>query len=291
MRYPGAKGKLIHEIGGFIFAYYRLNAEIPYREPFFGSGALGLHIMKWRVLSSAWVNDADPGIAAIWQTILDQPEQLCDAILGFTPSTDAFYSIKSRLLAGMIADPVQLALSKLAIHQISFSGLGVMAGGPLGGRTQRVEGAIASRWNAERLCGEVRRAQRVMQQSNAVVTSLDFQAVIDGPGRAFLYLDPPYYQKGPELYQHAFTESDHLRLADCLRRTTNPWLLSYDDTPGIREMYESCEMVELTDLNYSINTARRMGELLILSPGLPNLFDQVSDKRHCASMGRDIFDE
>ena len=226
MRYPGGKGKLLHEIGGFIAAYYLLNGDIPYREPCFGSGVVGLHVMSFRRLSSAWLNDADPGIAAIWQTILHQPEQLCDAILGFTPSTDAFYEFKAGLLAGAIVDRVQLALAKLAIHQISFSGLGVMAGGPLGGRTQRVEGAIASRWNAERLCGEVRRAHEDMLKSNAMVTNLDFQAVIDEPGQAFLYCDPPYYQKGPELYPHAFSESDHLRLADCLRRTANPWLLA-----------------------------------------------------------------
>lgn len=259
MRYPGGKGKLLNEIGGFIAAYYRLNGDSPYREPFFGSGVVGLHIMAFRHLSSAWINDADPGIAALWKTVLHRPDELCDAIHGFTPSTGAFYDIKGKLLAGAIADPVELALSKLAIHQISFSGLGTKAGGPLGGRSQKFEGAISSRWNPETLCREIRRAHELMCKSSAIVTNLDFAAVIDAPGRAFLYLDPPYCEKGPELYQHAFTESDHLRLADCLQRTPNPWLLSYDDTPEIREMYAYAEIVELTDLPYSINTARTKG--------------------------------
>ena len=85
MRYPGGKAKLINEIGGFIAAYYRLNGLRPYREPFFGGGSVGLHLMSFLTLPGAQLNDLDPGIAAIWQAIAGCPGELCDAINRFVP--------------------------------------------------------------------------------------------------------------------------------------------------------------------------------------------------------------
>jgi DNA adenine methylase len=291
VRYPGGKAKLINEIGGFITAYYRLTGPRPYCEPFFGGGSVGLHLMSCLTLPGAQLNDLDPGIAAIWQTIAGSPAELCDAISRFEPTADAFYDLRTRILTGTITESVQLALAKLAIHQMSFSGLGTMAGGPMGGRAQGSDDAVGSRWNAESLCGEVRRAHRLMAASGAVVTNLDFEEVLTASREAFLYLDPPYYVKGSELYQHAFTEADHLRLADGLRRSTNPWILSYDDTPEVRELYAFAQVLEMTDLRYTINTSRTKGELLILSPNVPNLFDRVAAKRKYACAGRDIFEE
>ena len=240
--------------------------------------------------SGAWLNDADPAIAALWSVVLERPDALCEEIHRFQPSVEAFYRFKAALLVGTIRDPVELALAKLAVHQISFSGLGVMSGGPLGGREQRV-GGIGSRWNPDTLCRDVRRDHRAMVNSRAVVSNVDFQEVLEGCGKALVYLDPPYYEKGQQLYQYAFRSDDHVRLAASLRRTANPWILSYDDAPQVREMYAFAQVLEMRDLNYSINTQRVRGELLILSPNMPNLFDQVADKRKYAGGSPDIFAE
>ena len=83
-------------------------------------------------------------------------------------------------------------------------------------------------------------------------TSLDFADVIaDTRYRSLLYLDPPYYVKGNDLYQHGFTVDDHRRLADALRETEHAWVLSYDDCPEIRRLYEWA-YAESLDVNYSI---------------------------------------
>ena len=149
--------------------------------------------------------------------------------------------------------------------------------------------AVDSRWNATALIGEVRRAHRIMVRSHAVVTNQDFEDVIDCPGDAFLYLDPPYYVKGGELYQHAFQHEDHLRLAACLERSTNPWLLSYDDAPEIRELYKFAE-IRSVSLNYTISGAREKSELLICPRSLAHLFDSAAEKNKEQS-GTDIFED
>jgi site-specific DNA-adenine methylase len=57
------------------------------------------------------------------------------------------------------------------------------------------------------------------------------------PEDGFVYLDPPFYQQGQVLYKHAFQEEDHVRMARTLRSAAYRWVLSYDDHPAIRELY------------------------------------------------------
>ena len=80
---------------------------------------------------------------------------------------------------------------------------------------------------------------------------------------SLLYLDPPYYIKGNDLYQHGFTVKDHERLASALKNTKHAWVLSYDDCDEIRELYQwAC--VQPLDVNYSITATKdkKTGERL-----------------------------
>ena len=87
-------------------------------------------------------------------------------------------------------------------------------------------------------------------------THLDFADVIqDTSCGSLLYLDPPYYIKGNDLYQHGFTVEDHERLAIALKNTTHAWVLSYDDCPEIRRLYQWAR-VEPLDVNYSITALK-----------------------------------
>ena len=175
---------------------------------------------------------------------------------------------------------VDIGFKKLGIHQISYSGLGTMSGSPLGGVAQQSRYTIGCRWSPERVCKKV---DEIHEMFAAVAvrgnccTNLDFADMIeDTTCRSLLYLDPPYYVKGSDLYQHGFTTADHLRLADALRTTEHAWVLSYDDCSEVRRMYEWAK-VEPLDVNYSItaiknkNTGKRLSrtktELLICPRG------------------------
>jgi DNA adenine methylase len=72
---------------------------------------------------------------------------------------------------------------------------------------------------------------------------------------SLLYLDPPYFVKGNDLYQFGFSREDHARLSTTLKNTQHAWLLSYDDCPEIRELYKwAC--IEAIDVNYSITALK-----------------------------------
>ncbi len=75
--------------------------------------------------------------------------------------------------------------------------------------------------------------------ANTVIENKDFEALIGQYDRddAFFYCDPPYYDT-ESYYEAAFTETDHIRLRDCLAKIKGKFLLSYNDCPYIRDLYK-----------------------------------------------------
>lgn len=259
IRYPGAKTKVVDQIVSRFPDRMMLplfNEPVEYREPFFGSGAVGLEVLRViRGESSVWVNDKDHGMACLWSAIKDAPAELSEMIGSFKPSVDAFRRFQEedeREDIGM----VRAGFQKLALHQISFSGLGAMAGGPIGGADQGSEYAVGCRWNAKRLINEIEiYRSRFAKFGNRIrITSEDFGVVLDGaPSHAFVYVDPPYFLKGAQLYKHSMSNDDHERLRNLLRTSAAYWILSYDDHVYIRFLYEEWARIESIELKYTVS--------------------------------------
>ena len=56
---------------------------------------------------------------------------------------------------------------------------------------------------------------------------------------ALVYLDPPYYRAGAQLYLNAYKPEDHAEVQEAVNRLKSPWIVSYDDVPEIRKLYRS----------------------------------------------------
>jgi DNA adenine methylase len=169
---------------------------------------------------------------------------------------------------------VELGFKKLAIHQTSYSGLGSKSGGPLGGRKQESEYKIDCRWSPEYIGGQIEQHNMFMKKieiRNGMCTNFDFEDLInENDTEAIMYLDPPYYVKGNDLYQFGFTEEDHIRLAKLLRNTKHKWLLSYDDCDEVRQLYDWANIIRIGDISYTITTKTsiKKSELLITKEGV-----------------------
>jgi len=80
---------------------------------------------------------------------------------------------------------------------------------------------------------------------------------------AFVYLDPPYYAKGDELYLNFYEHADHERLARYLRCGHHfKWVMSYDNVAAIRRLYDGFRQVRF-GLTYTAFERRTGHELLI----------------------------
>jgi len=256
IRYPGSKSKLVPQIvatlpDAFHAAKNPLfctDRDVEYREPFFGSGAMGLEVIaNIRQAASVWINDLDPGMFAVWSSVVYHRQQLEQLVAAFNPTVDAFYRLKEcdgNLTGDMAVD----AANKIALHRMSVSGFGAMAGGPIGGRSQQSGYTVGCRWSPASIITAIRRAYSILApfRQRLRITNLHFRELIAGAcDNVLIYLDPPYYVKGGQLYAHNMSHDEHVELASLLRETPADWRLSYDDCKEIRDLYSWADFQEL----------------------------------------------
>lgn len=88
------------------------------------------------------------------------------------------------------------------------------------------------------------------RMANVVVENQDFETLIrhyDRPD-AFFYLDPPYYST-EDMYEAGFGNEDHIRLRDILGNIKGRFLLSYNDCPEIRGLYEGFSLFDFSRIH------------------------------------------
>jgi DNA adenine methylase len=264
IRYPGAKEKLADTLLALFPArcVHRLwshASPVEYREPFFGSGAIGLKILPQLPRTGrVWINDLDQDLASLWLSVRDHHRLLIDRIKAFTPSIEAFYEYKA--MDGTAGDVVDRGFRKLALHRMSVSGFGVKSGGPIGGRSQAGKlYTVECRWNPSRMRRDIVTIHGLFRSFDEVtITCGDFAPLFeDASSGAFIYADPPYYAKGGQLYKHNMTDADHVRLCQSANDSGADCVISYDDHPRIRDLYRTHEIHELR-VTYS-NAIQRGG--------------------------------
>lgn len=81
------------------------------------------------------------------------------------------------------------------------------------------------------------------------ITNLDYQEIIDESGEdVFIFLDPLYYSatksalygKNGNLHK-CF---DHKRFAEVMKKTSHKWLITYDDSRYIRNLFSFANIFE-----------------------------------------------
>lgn len=85
------------------------------------------------------------------------------------------------------------------------------------------------------------------RMANVVVENQDFETLINHYDRpdAFFYADPPYFST-EDMYAVGFNLDDHVRLRDTLKNIKGKFLLSYNDCPEIRELYNDFSLFDFS---------------------------------------------
>lgn len=102
--------------------------------------------------------------------------------------------------------------------------------------------------------------------NRVVIENVDFEQLLktyDRPSALF-YLDPPYYE-AEKYYPDRFNPSDHIRLKNALGRIKGKFLLSYNDCPEIKELYQEYEILEVDRMDnlLSKNQSKRYREIIV----------------------------
>ena len=239
-----------------------------YFEPFAGGAAVGLHLLGLNIASEIHLNDRDPSIYRFWEAVVHEPDRLTHAMMT-TPVDIHEWRRQSEIYRR--ADPgkpFELGFAAFFLNRCNHSGI-IAGSTPIGGYAQQGRWRIDHRFYRETLARRIGRIAEYRERIHICNTdALDFISRTDRePSPTFTYLDPPYPSNGASLYPWHYGDQDHRRLAQhLLARPGMNWIMSYDDTPIIRELYSECRVTSAS-LGYSLRKKRMTQELLIFPEG------------------------
>lgn len=132
-------------------------------------------------------------------------------------------------------------------------------------------------FDIRRLFGLIKELESRM--ANVVVENQDFETLIrhyDRPD-TFFYADPPYFST-EDMYAVEFGREDHVRLRDTLKGIKGRFLLSYNDCPEVRELYNGFSVLDFSrthSMAQRYDAGKEFKELLI---GNYDLFEREKSK-------------
>lgn len=237
LRYPGGKTKLID------YVYSKLNVDKTdvFIEPFAGGASVGLSLLDAGVINRLILNDIDFGVYSLFHAIKEDSDRLSAKISGYNPSHEDYFKAQEIISSGYKdCDKFEAAWMFLLVNRLAYSG--ICKANPLGGRNGSRDDLL-TRWNPKTLC---KRIELISKMSYRItVLNMDAFELIEEiywNDMATIFIDPPYFRKGKDLYNHYFDKSDHIRLnilLDCLHQGMPgaDMILTYDNDEYIDNLY------------------------------------------------------
>lgn len=262
-RYPGGKAflyKLLYN------SLQRLpEGERVYAEPFCGGAGSAVILLKLGAVSKIHLNDADPKVYSAWHAILTEPERFAKAIHDTPIDMPTWYAARD-IVQNSTEVGFELGFATFFLNRTSRSGI-VAGSGPIGGYDQQGTWKIDARFNRDALAERVKwlgsvEDRIVLTQEDALtfLTRSRDRLPLD---QTLFFVDPPYVTAGGRLYLNAMNEEKHIALSDILQGGSLPhWLLTYDDHPLIRGLYQEMTISDLA-VTYSLQSKRKEREVLI----------------------------
>lgn len=266
LRYPGGKTKLADYVKAVLRANKLLDGT--YAEPYAGGASIALELVIQEFVQQIHINDIDRSVWSFWHSVLSNTDALCALIRDTPVNLETWVRMREIQQNKEQEDPLNLGFSTFFLNRTNRSG--IISAGVIGGKNQNGNYKIDARYSKEELIGRVHLIAD--HRSRISLYRLDAKSflhdVVTGlPEKTLVYLDPPYYVKGGDLYTHHYNHDDHEEIAECVNHITQQWMVSYDDAPAIRELYSQHTCLTYS-LSYSAQKRYRGTEVLFLGPRL-----------------------
>lgn len=255
-RYPGGKTWMVPRVREWLKRKPR-----EFFEPFAGGGIVSLTVAKEDLASHITMIERDEQVAAVWKTLIENAEGdwLARRIIRFELTLESLQEALSRKPRSTRERAFQTIL-KNRTHRG-----GILAPGSAPLRRGENGRGIKSRWYPETL-------EKRILDINSIRHKITF---IEGDGielirqnrrrkGAAFFVDPPYTvagkKAGSRLYNHS--EIDHHLLFKIMARVSGDFLMTYDDSPEVRELARTynfdTRLVSMKNTHH-----REMKELLV----------------------------
>jgi DNA adenine methylase len=210
-----------------------------YVEPFLGGGSIAMEAPRVKTMIAG---DTDPAVISTFKDFKKAGHLIKN--MDFTPDKDTFEKLK----ASNPTTPAARLYKELYLSFHSYAG------------NKRHFSKRNS--TGDRLKSNI---DKYMQQlAPYTILKRDYSDLIkkyDSP-TTFFYLDPPYY--GTDTKPYATGNIDHEKLAEMLRNISGYFMLSHNDTPYIRNLYDGFRFFKYISPQANIDGGeRRVPEVLI----------------------------
>jgi DNA adenine methylase len=257
LRYPGGKWRLAECFEKIIALNYR--SKPIYIEPYAGGASLALSLLFAGAVSEIYLNDLDPAIHAFWLSVLRHHEELCE-LIETVPITPSEWRRQRKIYKnGSASKAIPLGFATFFLNRTNHSG--ILNAGMIGGKQQKDAWKLDARFNRTELIRRIRRIESLKEfihlRRQDAVTFLNTQTF---GKNALVYLDPPYYKSGWDLYFNAYKPGDHVKVRDRAISLRCPWVVSYDDVAEIRVLYGSqkCRAIRLFHTARSVRLGKEL---------------------------------
>lgn len=267
LRYPGGKRKLATFMGLMID---KMNIRGgTYIEPFAGGAGVALMLLLEGYVNTIVINDYDKAIYSVWRSIVSEPENLIDRIEETPISIEEWKKQRDIYINNNNKYSLDLAFATFFLNRTNRSG--ILKGGPIGGFAQTGNYKIDVRYNKNQLIKRIRKIadyKKSIKVYNKEIVRFIECILPKYDTNTLVYFDPPYFNKGHELYKNFFNKEDHAKIAELiLNNVDSNWIITYDDTPEILELYNR-HLIKRFDLNYSVANTGKSSEVMIFKDAI-----------------------
>lgn len=265
LRYPGGKGKIL----SFMIDIIKINKleNIEYVEPYAGGAAVALGLLFNGFVNKIHINDSDKAIHAFWYSILNYTEQFIEKVIS-TPVTVEEWRNQKNIYNNIDSYSIlEVGFSAFFLNRCNRSG--VLKGGLIGGYEQKGNWKIDARFNKLDL---IKRIEKIALYKDKIeLYNEDTAELLENNKEVFrnciLYLDPPYYEKGYQLYKNHYKPSDHEKISTLVKELNCYWVVSYDNVKPIIALYKNIKK-RVFDISYSAGKNRFGKEVMFFSDNL-----------------------
>ncbi len=270
LRYPGGKSRAVDLISTLVPKFDE------FREPFLGGGSIFIYLKQKFPNKKFWVNDLYFELFKFWEMSQRNVDVVIEKVYEWRNQFSEGKQLHKFLTENIAAfNDLEKAAAFFIFNRITFSG------------TTESGGYSEQAYHGRFTESSIQRLKQFGKVINGTqITNLDFQQVIETEGNnVFIFLDPPYYSATKSaLYGkngNLHKGFDHARLAGTMKNCKHNWLITYDDSEYVRNLFSFAYIIEW-DLTYGMrnvtDTSDQTGKELFISNYLKKLPKQIAQE-------------
>ncbi|RIJ12060.1 DNA adenine methylase [Pseudomonas sp. 91RF] len=259
LRYPGGKAKL----GAWLAHLLRSNnIDGSYIEAYAGGAGAAIYLLTNNYVKDIVINDLDPAIYSFWMSVTHNTPSFIKKLMNTEVTLEEREKQKEIYNNPFKHTELELGFATFFLNRTNRSG--IITGGVIGGKFQTGKYKIDARYTKENLAERIRNIGK-MREKIAIhcEDALHFIKNIDTNNNSLINLDPPYYNKGSQLYSNFYKHEDHISISNQIHNISTPLIITYDHCEEIQEIYEDHQSLTF-NIVYSSHLDRPVARELLI---------------------------